>query len=67
MTAYTHPDRHPKTYECVDASPEYINGHSDNSDGALFFFVKPDCGGHGRLGHCPPYIPDRQLTCVVCS
>ena len=55
------------TYECVDTQPDYVVGSADNSDGALFYFVNPDCSGHGRLGHCPPYVEDRQLTCVVCS
>ena len=67
MTARTEYGRHPKTYECMDAAPEYINGHSDNSDGALFSFVTPDCSGVGRTAHCPPYYEQRELTCVVRS
>lgn len=55
------------TFECVDESPEYITGHGANRNGALFYFVKPDCDGDGDIGHCPPYYSDRQLTCVVCS
>ena len=55
------------TYECIDTHPEYVAGSTDNSDGALFYFVKPDCSGTGRLGHCFPYVEDRQLTCVVGS
>lgn len=55
------------TYECVDEHPEYLQGHSANKNGALFYFVKPDCDGEGDTGHCPPYVAGRQLTCVVCS
>ena len=60
-------DRSRTTYECVDTQPEYVAGSNDDTNGVLFYFVKPDCSGYGRLGHCPPYVPDRQLTCVVCS
>ena len=67
MTAATHTGRQRNTYECMDANPEYITGHSDNSDGALFHFVQPDCNGEGRIAHCLPYYENRQLTCVVCS
>ena len=58
---------HPMTYECVDKDPEYITGYSGNEDGALFYFVKPDCDGRGTIAHCPPYAAYKQLTCVVCS
>ena len=57
----------PTTYECVDGQPEYIAGHSGNTNGALFYFVKPDCSSTGTIGHCPPYDANKQLTCVVCS
>ena len=58
---------HPSTYECVDANPEYILGHSSNLNGALFYFIKADCFGTGALSHCPPYTGSKELTCVVCS
>ena len=62
-----HTHTHPMTYECVDKNPEYISGQSANTDGALFYFVIPDCSGTGTIGHCPPYDSNKQLTCVVCS
>jgi len=62
---YNHP--HPTTYECVDQYPEYITGLSDDTNGALFFFVRTDCSGQGTTGQCPPYDANKQLTCVVCS
>ena len=58
---------HGSTYECVDKNPEYISGLSDNTNGALFYFVGPDCSGPGTTRHCPPYAANKQLTCVVCS
>lgn len=58
---------HPTTYECVDASPEYITDSHNNTNGALFYFVKPDCYGFGTTAHCPPYNGGRELTCVVCT
>ncbi len=31
--------------------------------GALFFHVEAECGGM----QCPPYDPEKELTCVVCT
>ena len=58
---------HTYNYVCVDASPEYIIGQHGNTNGALLYFVKPDCDGDGTTGHCPPYEIDKQLTCVICA
>ena len=44
MSGY-HGHNHGTTYECVDKNPQYISGHSANTDGALFYFVIPDCDG----------------------
>ena len=62
-----HTQNHGTTYECVDKNPQYISGHSADTNGALFYFVTPDCDGLGTTGHCPPYDSNKQLTCVVCS
>ena len=68
MTEYTgNTNHHRSTFECVDAQPEYINGHFGDTNGALFYFIKPDCEGAGTIAHCPPYVKDRQLTCVICT
>ena len=61
---------HPTTYECVDSDPRLIVDSSANTNGALLSFVVPQCGTNyweGPLGHCPPYIEHRQITCVVCT
>lgn len=55
------------TFECVDSEPEYLRGMNQDTDGALFYFVKPDCVSAGTIGQCPPYKDDWQLTCVVCT
>ena len=55
------------TYECVDDSPEYVIGQHANTDGALFYFVKPDCSGDGTIGHCPPYSSNKLILCAVCT
>ena len=58
------------TFECVDDSPEYLSGLGSNYNGALFYFVRPDCSSTGTIGYCQPsgnYVNNRQLTCVVCT
>ena len=66
MASYTG-HKHQSTYECVDQHPEYITGHHADTNGALFYFVSPDCSGTATVGHCPPYNSGKQLTCVVCT
>ena len=58
---------HPSTYECADKTPQYIAGQGADTNGALFYFIKPDCEGAGTIAHCPPYVKDCQLTCVICT
>ena len=64
MASYTG-HKHQSTYECVDQHPEYITGHHANTNGALFYFVSPDCSGTATVGHCPPYNTGKQLTIVL--
>ena len=52
------------SYKCVDGNPEVVTGMSENTDGALFYFVEAQCL---YTGHCPPYIDGAELTCVVCT
>ena len=52
MTGHQNHDN-PKTYECVDKNPEYVSGHNTNTDGALFYFVIPDCSGAGSQEQLP--------------
>lgn len=51
-------------YKCIDSNPEVIAGKSRDENGALFYFVEPECSS---IGHCPPYIDYAELTCVVCT
>ena len=49
--------------ECVDAYPEFVVGEARNTNGALFYHVEASCNGI----QCPPYDPQKELTCVVCT
>ena len=51
------------SFECVDKYPESIPGSTANTDGALFYHVESTCNGLP----CPPYDPQKELTCAVCS
>ncbi len=51
------------TYECVDYNQESIPGSHTNVDGALLYHVEAHCGGM----QCPPYDPEKELICVVCT
>ena len=50
-------------YECVDKNPDSVPGTASNTDGAHFFHVEVDCNGMA----CPPYDPQKELTCAVCT
>ena len=54
---------HRKTFECVDKDPESIAGSAANTNGALFYHVEATCNGLP----CPPYDPQKELTCAVCT
>ena len=51
------------TFECVDEGLVAVPGTSSDDNGGLFYHVEADCGG----SLCPPYIAERELSCVVCS
>ena len=51
------------TFECVDKNPESIPGSATDTDGALFNYVEATCNGLP----CPPYDPQKELTCAVCT
>ncbi len=57
--------RHKRSmYECVDKSQESVPGTFANTNGARFYHVEVDCG----FGlQCPPYVEQKELTCVVCT
>ena len=50
-------------YECVDKNPDSVPGSASDTDGALFYHVEANC--NGML--CPPYDPQKELTCAVCT
>ena len=52
-----------KTFICVDGSPETIPGSDANTNPAKLFHVEAGCTGLP----CPPYDPQKELTCVVCT
>ena len=51
-------------YVCVDQSPDVVTGLQANKNGAVMYMVQAHCE---TMGHCPPYINNAELTCVVCS
>ena len=51
------------TYECVDRNPQSIPGSQKNTNGGLFYQVEASCNGLP----CPPYNPQKELSCVVCT
>ena len=54
---------HRSMYECVDQSKESVPGSQANTNGAMFCHVEAYCNGL----QCPPYVQDKELTCVVCT
>ena len=57
---YTHKR---STHECVDKDQEAIPGTHTNENGALFYHIEATCTGMP----CPPYDPNKELNCVVCT
>jgi len=54
---------HPTMYECVDKNPDSVPGGASNNDPAVFYHVEANCNGMA----CPPYDPQKELTCAVCT
>ena len=52
-----------RTFECVDKDPECIPGSAGDENGALFYHTEATCTGLP----CPPYDPQKELTCAVCT
>ena len=50
------------TYECVDLNPQSVPGSHTDTNGGLFHHVEATCNGLP----CPPYDPQKELTCAVC-
>ena len=50
-------------FECVDKNPDSIPGSASDVNGALFHHAEATCTGMP----CPPYDPQKELTCTVCT
>jgi len=55
--------QHTTMYECVDRNPDSVPASVANTNGALFYNVEASCNGMA----CPPYDPQKELTCAVCT
>ena len=51
------------TFECVDKQFVPVPGSQGSVDAALLYNVEAQCSGL----QCPPYDPEKELTCVVCT
>jgi len=56
-------DHYRTMYECVDKSPDSVPGSAGGTEAAVFYHVEADCNGVA----CPPYDPQKELTCAVCT
>ena len=54
---------HATMYESIDESPDSIPGSATDTNGALLYHVEANCNGIA----CPPYDPQKELTCAVCT
>ena len=54
---------HRQAFECIDKDPECIPGSAGDENGALFYPTEATCNGLP----CPPYDPQKELTCAVCT
>ncbi len=55
--------RHSTTFECVDKDPDMIPGESASTNSSLIYHVEAGCDGLV----CPPYDPEKEVTCMVCT
>ena len=56
-------DRSRNQYICVDKNQVSVRGSRANIDGNVIYQVRATC--HGI--QCPPYDPNKVLTCAVCT
>lgn len=64
LTTSLYSHKRNSAYECVDANPDGIPGTKASTNGALFYFVTPECN---KGIPCGPYDKSRALTCAVCT
>ena len=63
MSAYKGDSDYRTMFECVDKNPDSIPGSASDINGALFHHAEAACTGIP----CPPYDPQKELTCAVCT
>ena len=63
MTERVHSDHHRSMFECIDKDPECVPGSAAVTSPALLTHTEATCGNLP----CPPYDPQKELTCVVCT
>ena len=66
MSAYRGDSRSPHyrtMFECVDKNADSVPGSAPNNEGAFFYHTEASCRGMP----CPPYNPQKELTCAVCT
>lgn len=63
LMAGRHDHASASNYYCVDADPEAEPDSKANTNGYLLYYVEGRCGSLP----CPPYVENRELTCVVCT
>ena len=63
MTSFHGTGRGRGRFECVDEDQESIPGSAADTNGFIFHHVEAACNGMP----CPPYDPNKELNCVVCT
>ena len=64
MSTHTNSPHYRTMFECVDKNPDSIPGSFPNDrTSAVFYHAEATCTGMP----CPPYDPQKELTCAVCT
>ena len=63
MAERVHPNHYRSMFECVDNHPESVPGSAGAIDPALLTHTEAVCTNLP----CPPYDPQKELTCAVCT
>ena len=63
MSSHRDSRHHRTMFECVDKNPDSIPGSAASIEGAVFYHTEASCTGMP----CPPYDPQKELTCAVCT
>ena len=63
MAERAHVNHRRSMFECIDKDPESVPGSAAGTSPATLFHTEATCD---ELP-CPPYDPQKELTCVVCT